>query len=54
MELIIIAIVVWFSIYLGYRMGGGQAINLIPQKFKGIFRTEEQELALEEQLKRRK
>ena len=46
MELIITAIIVLVATYVGYKMGKGEKIDLIPRKFKPIIRTPEQEAAL--------
>ena len=54
MELILVAVIVWVSCWMGYKFGKGENIELIPQKLKAIIRTDAQELEFEKQLKQRK
>jgi hypothetical protein len=51
MELIIIPIVVLLSVYLGYKMGKGEPLEITPIKMRKAVRSEADEAELEKKLK---
>ncbi len=51
MELIILGLFMLASFYFGVKAGKGEEIELIPQQFKPIVRTEEQEAKVIEKLR---
>ena len=54
MDLIIFGIFLLGAVWIGYKMGKGEVIDLIPKRFKPIIRTDEQEEALIAKLRSKK
>lgn len=52
MELVIAAIVILVSVYMGYKMGKGEPIKFPMKRLKPVIRTEAQEAELEKKIER--